>query len=86
MGFDLYPVINHPLFIFWLIHDRLEERCLSQGWEGIPIHIGKFALLSCSNGLLEGQDDENESGWLECSPNVSELKSLNVLRVIVNDK
>ena len=75
VGLDFSPVINHPLFIFRLLHDRLEERCLSQGWEAIPIHIGKFALLSCSDGLLEGQDDENESGWLEYSANVSsELK------------
>lgn len=71
MGLDFYSVINHPLFILSLVHDRLEERCLSQGWGAIPIHIGKFALLSGSNGLLEGQDDENESGWLECSANVS---------------
>ena len=33
VGFDFCPVINHPLFIFWLIYDILKERCLSQGWE-----------------------------------------------------
>lgn len=70
---DFCRVISHSLFIFWLIHDRLEERCFSQGWEAIPIHIGKFALLSCSNSLLEGQDDENDSGWLEYVANVSGL-------------
>ena len=71
VGLDFSSFINHPLLIFRLIHDRLEQRCLSQGWEAIPIHIGKFSLLSCSKSLLGGQDGENESGWSKYIANVS---------------
>ena len=66
--------INHPPLFFTLIHYRLEERCVSQGWQAIPLHIGKLPLLSRSKRVMEGQDDENESGGFECTANVSSQK------------
>ena len=71
VAIDFSSFIKHPLLVFTFIHHRLEERCVSQGWQAIPLHIGKLPLLSRSKRVMEGQDDENESGGFECTANVS---------------
>lgn len=63
--------IDHSLLFVPFFHSRQEEQCFSQGWKAIPIHFGKFWLLSSAKILLGRQIQENGIRWSERCDDVS---------------